>query len=51
MHPLFPALVELEIARRQAELRHDRISAPRRVRPAAPRRGRRARPSLRLVRG
>lgn len=51
MHPTFPALVELEIARRQAELRHDRVSAPRRARPPVVRRSRRPRPSLRLVRG
>lgn len=29
MHPSFPALLELEIARREAELHHDRVSAPR----------------------
>jgi len=51
MHPMFPVLLEMEIARRQAELRDDRVTSPRRVRPTAPRRLRRARPGLRLVRG
>lgn len=57
MHPMFPALAELELARRQAELRGDRLGPPRRVRTAAGRAGRlltrhgRRRPSLRLVRG
>lgn len=57
MHPMFPALVELEVARRQDELRHDRVTAPRPVGKSAARRVPRGatrrlrRPTLRLVRG
>ncbi|HEX7353364.1 MAG TPA: hypothetical protein VF288_00840 [Mycobacteriales bacterium] len=51
MHPMFLALAEIEIARRQDEIRHDRTPVPRRARPRPARRPRRLRPSLRLVRG
>lgn len=51
MHPSFPALLELEIARREAELHHDRVSAPLRVRlPIRRQRHRHAARRLRPVR-